>query len=89
MGPKVASLVARAAGARNICVGFADMTRIRRESGAGNANVTRNMFVDVRHRCKCCAHLPRARDVTFGPLCLPREDQRKMENILEANSAVI
>jgi hypothetical protein len=68
----------RTAGARNICVGFADVTRIRRESGAYmyivcHANVTRKIFV----RCASCSprimHMLReertTRDVTFGPLC--------------------
>jgi hypothetical protein len=36
----------RGAGARNICVGFADVTRIRRESGA--AYVT-HMFMPAAH----------------------------------------
>jgi hypothetical protein len=71
--------VTRAAGARNICVGFADVTRA---SGVNLANVTQMLRAkfayDVRHvarvhHAKCCAHLPReeraTRYVTVGPLC--------------------
>jgi hypothetical protein len=36
------------AGARNICVGFADVTRIRRESGAYVTQMLRAKC-DVRH----------------------------------------
>jgi hypothetical protein len=64
----------RAAGARNICVGFTDVTRIRRESGT----MLRAKFAyDVRHvhvarvHHACVARTSRAtRDVTFGPLCI-------------------
>jgi hypothetical protein len=73
------------AGARNICIRFADVTCT---SGVNprsiwhicHANVTRNICVrcasctcSPRTSCKCCAHLLReeraTRDVTFGPLC--------------------
>jgi hypothetical protein len=68
----------RAAGARNICVGFADVTR----AGANyHTNVTRKIRVrrcvscNPRTSCNCCAHLPReeraTRNVTFGPLFSP------------------
>jgi hypothetical protein len=40
----------RAAGARNICVGFVDVTHIRRESGAYVTQMLRaNFAYDVRH----------------------------------------
>jgi hypothetical protein len=69
MGSKVTSLVARsrAAGARNICVGFADVTRIRCESGVNLAHAS----CSPRTSYKCCAHLlceECATGDTFGPL---------------------
>jgi hypothetical protein len=50
----------RAAGERNIGVEFADVTRIRRESGVNLAHMSRAKFAyDVRHvcrvSCKWCA----------------------------------
>jgi hypothetical protein len=61
-GPKATSLVAlRAAGARSICGGFADVTRIPRESGVPiicHAKICMCVIASVSF--KCCAHLPRA-----------------------------
>jgi hypothetical protein len=69
-GPKSTCLVARAAGARNICVGIADVMRasgvrwIRRASADGKCYVqnSRSRCASCRPRtsCKCCEHLPRA-----------------------------
>jgi hypothetical protein len=66
----------RAAGARNICVGFADVSAF--ESGAYVTHMLRTQFAyDVRHVARvimqCCAHLPHeTRNVTIGPLCARR-----------------
>jgi hypothetical protein len=77
--PKSTYLFARQV--RATCVGFADVTRIRHESGVNLAHMSRKCYARIirvicascspRTSCKCCAHLPReeraTRDVTFGP----------------------
>jgi hypothetical protein len=72
-GPKVYPLLS--VGACNICVGFANVTHIRRESRYVTQMLSAKFAYDVRHAarvsCKCCTHLSReeraARDVTYGP----------------------
>jgi hypothetical protein len=64
----------RAAGARNICVGFADVTRA---SGVNPAHLSRKCYAQ-NSRTMCVKlyvalvmqMLRATRDVTFGPLCM-------------------
>jgi hypothetical protein len=65
MGPKVTTLVARSSRQvhATFCVGFADVTRIRRESGAYVTQMLREKFAyDVRHVARVIMQMLRARD---------------------------